>query len=153
MLAVRHETPDQPDVAALLTAADERSASLYPVDSRYGLDVPALLAASVRFFVARRDGCALGCGGYMLLSGQAAELKRLFVDPAARGYGIGGAIVQAIESAAITEGVRTMFLETGVKSVEALSLYHRRGYTECPPFAAYRPDPLSIFMVKTLSHG
>ncbi len=99
VLLVRRETPDQLDVSALLAAADERSASLYPAESRHGLDVPALLLACVRFFVARRSGDAEGCGGYVLLSPKAAEMKRLFVDPAARGHGVGGAIVQAIESA------------------------------------------------------
>ena len=63
MLVVQRETPDQPDVLAFLAEADERSASLYPAESRHGLDVAALLAADVRFFVARRDGCALGGGG------------------------------------------------------------------------------------------
>lgn len=150
MPTVQRETPDQPDVLNFLARADERSASLYPADSRHGLDVSALLAAGVRFFVARRDGCALGCGGYVLLPGQEAEMKRLFVDPAARGRGVGGAIVQAIGQAAAGEGVRTLFLETGVKSAEALRLYRRYGFAGCGPFAGYRSDPLSVFMAKAL---
>ncbi len=63
MLIVRRETPDQPDVSALLAQADERAASLYPAESRHGLDVPALLSAGVRFFVARRDGVPVDGGG------------------------------------------------------------------------------------------
>ena len=147
---VQRETPDQPDVLAFLARADERSASLYPAESRHGLGVPALLAAGARFFVARQDGRALGCGGYMLLPEQAAEVKRLFVDPAARGRGIGGAIVRAVEQAA-AEGTRTLFLETGVRSFEALRLYRRCGFAGCGPFARYRLDPLSVFMVKRLA--
>lgn len=153
VLVVRRETPDQPDVLAFLAEADERSASLYPAESRHGLDVAALLAADVRFFVARRDGRALGCGGYVLLPGQGAEMKRLFVAPNARGRGIGDAVIRAIEQAAAGEGVRTLFLETGVKSFEALRLYGRHGFAECGPFAAYQPDPLSVFMVKPLAGG
>ena len=150
MPLVQCETPDQPDVLALLAKADERSASLYPEDSRHGLAVPALVSCGVRFFVARQDGHALGCGGYVLLPEKAAEVKRLFVDPAARGRGIGAAIVRTVEAAAAGEGVRTLFLETGVKSFEALRLYRRLGFAECGPFAAYRPDPLSVFMAKPL---
>ena len=86
----------------------------------------------------------------MLLPQRSAELKRLFVDPAARGQGVGSAIVQAIEQAAAAEGIQTLFLETGVKSFEALRLYERHGFAECDPFAAYRPDPSSVFMVKAL---
>ena len=150
MLEIARETPDQPEVGALLAKADARSQALYPAESRNGLALPELLAAEIRFFVARQDGVAAGCGGYMLLPGNGAELKRLFVNPTARGRGIGAAIVQAIEAAARDEGVGTMWLETGIKSAEALRLYRRLGFTPCPPFAAYRPDPLSVFMVKPL---
>ena len=150
MPVVQRETPDQSEVLVFLGKADERSTSLYPAKSRHGLALSALLSANVRFFVARQDGRALGCGGYMLLPEQAAEMKRLFVDPAARSQGVGGAIVQAIEHAAAGEGVRTLFLETGIKSFEALRLYKRLGFIECEPFAAYRCDPLSVFLVKPL---
>lgn len=150
MLTMQRETPDQPDVLALLAQADERSASLYPADNRHGLTVSALLSAKARFFVARRDGRALGYGGYVLLPEQAAEMKRLFIDPAARRHGVGSAIVRAIEQAAAGEGVRTLFLETGIKSFEALRLYERHGFAKCGPFAGYRLDPLSVFMMKPL---
>lgn len=153
LVVVAPESPDQPDVLAFLKQADERSASLYPAESRHGLTVTALLAADVRFFVARQAGRALGCGGYVLLSAGSAEMKRLFVDPAARSKGIGGRLVQAIESAAGKEGVDTLLLETGIKSNEALRLYKRLGFTQCGPFASYRPDPLSVFMVKSAIIG
>ena len=78
-------------------------------------------------------------------------MKRLFVDPALRGRGAGKALVQAIEKAAAGEGVNSLFLETGIKSAEALGLYGQIGFEVCPPFADYRPDPLSVFMVKRLS--
>ena len=152
-VAVAPESPDQPDVLAFLKQADERSASLYPGESRHGLTVTALLAAEVRFFVARQAGRALGCGGYVLLTAGSAEMKRLFVDPAARGRGVGRRLVQAIESAAGGEGVETLLLETGIKSTEALRLYKRLGFVECRPFAGYRPDPLSVFMVKPAITG
>ena len=151
MLDVLRETPDQPEVLALFAAADRRSEELYPAESRHGLSLTALLSADVRFFIARDPGGrALGCGGYVLLSGHRAELKRLFVDPGARGQGIGAAIVQAVEIGAAGEGVRSMFLETGVRSSEAIRLYERLGYAACGPFAGYAPDPLSVFMVKAL---
>ena len=150
-MIIQRETPDSPEVTVLLAAADERSASLYPEESRHGLSASKLLSADARFFVARQDGHALGCGGYVLLSANAAEMKRLFVDPARRGQGAGNALVGAIEKAAAGEGVKTLLLETGIKSVEALRLYERLGFKACPPFANYRPDPLSIFMLKQLS--
>jgi putative acetyltransferase len=149
MLAITRDGPDQPEVAALLAMADAWSASLYPVESRYGLSIAALLAQEARFFVARLDGHAVGCGGYVLLS----EMKRVFVVEDARGQGIGRAILEAIEAAAAAEGVTQMYLETGVKSDEAIRLYGRLGYELRGPFAGYGPDPLSVFMVKSLGGG
>ena len=150
-MIVERETPNQPEVAALLAAADERSASLHLSESKYGLGLAALLSAAVRFFVARQDGRAIGCCGYLLLSERAAEVKRLFVDPAVRGRGVARLLVQAVEHAAAREGVQALFLETGVKSFEALQLYKRRGFIECERFGTYQSDPLSVFMMKRLS--
>ena len=134
----------------LLALADERSQALYPAESRHGLSLAALLTQDVRFFVARIDGLAVGAGGYLRLPGRCAEMKRVFVATEARGQGVGRAIVEAVEGAAVAEGVGQMYLETGVKSDEAIRLYRRLGYMDCGPFADYRPDPLSVFMVKSL---
>lgn len=148
---VERETPDQAEVLALLAAADERSALLYPLESRHGLTLSELLSADVRFFVARAsDYTIVGCGGYVLLPTQAAEMKRLFVAPTAREQGVGALLVQAIENAALREGVQTLLLETGIKSFEALRLYRRHGFTDCDLFGAYQPDPVSVFMSKRL---
>ena len=149
-LTIQREPPDLPEVVALLTAADKRAEALYPEDARHGASASALRSANVRFFVARQDGRVLGCGGYVLLGKHGAEMKRLFVDPASRARGVGHALVCAIEAAAAREGVETLFLETGIKSHEALRLYQRFGFEVCPPFADYTADPLSVFMMKRL---
>lgn len=147
---VGSERVDQADVMEFLGAADLRAAALYPLECRFGMSAAALVAAGVRFFVARRGGRALGCGGYVLLADGTAEMKRLFVDPAARRLGVGGALVTAIEIGARGEGVGTLWLETGVRSHEALGLYRRSGFVACGPFAGYRANSSSVFMRKTI---
>ncbi len=119
MTAVAAESPAQAEVAALLASADAWAAALYPAQSRHAATIEGLLAADTRFFVPRRHGRAVGCGGYARLGPEAAELKRLFVDPSLRGQGVGVMIVRAVEAAAAAEGVRRLLLETGVKSAEA----------------------------------
>jgi putative acetyltransferase len=79
MIRIQKETPDQPDVVELLAQADARSASLYPLESRYGLDLAGLLSQNVRFYVARIGDRAVGCGGYAVSTDRSAELKRIFV--------------------------------------------------------------------------
>jgi putative acetyltransferase len=51
---VRIETPRQLDLMSLLSALDAYLSSLYPPQSNHILDIDALCAPNVRFFVARR---------------------------------------------------------------------------------------------------
>ncbi len=145
------ETPLQPEVERLLQAADRRSAALYPGESRFGDAVATLLTQQASFYVARLDGRAVGCGGFVLDGDGAAELKRIFVDEAARGAGVGRLVLHTLEQAARRQGVCVMRLETGVKSVEAIGLYRRFGYAPRGPWGPYGPDPLSVFMEKRLT--
>lgn len=41
-------------------------------------------------------------------------------------------------------------LKTGIKSLEALHLYWRFGYSKRGPFGTYAPDPLCVFREKQL---
>jgi putative acetyltransferase len=151
MVTIAEETPRQAEVEALLRRSDAHAMALYPPESNHLVDVDALAKPSVRFFVARLDGKAVGCGGLVLGKEGKAEIKRMFVDQAARGKGVGRAILQAIEDAARREKLRMIRLETGTSSREALSLYRSFGYRERGPFGAYQPDPLSVFLQKRLA--
>lgn len=149
MVLVAQETPRQEEVRILLRQSDTFSASLYPAESRHPANIDALAAPDVRFFVARLETRAVGCGALVLGAGH-AEIKRVFVDPSARGHGVGRAIVEAIESSARGEGVELIQLETGTSNHEALHLYRRCGYRERGPFGTYQCDPFSVFMEKDI---
>jgi GNAT superfamily N-acetyltransferase len=149
-VTIARETPDQPDVRALLVAAHGYSAALYPAGSNHMLPVAELLKPAMRFFVARRAGAAIGCGAVVINADGTGELKSFFVTPAARGGGTGAGLIAAAESAARAGGVRHLRLETGVFSAPALALYRRAGFTPCAAFAPYRPDPWSVFLEKRL---
>ena len=114
-----------------------------------------LRSPAVRFLVARGNptGHVVGCGALVLQADSCAEIKRMFVDPTARGRGIGVEILRALEEVAEAEGVTTVRLETGPSQPEALGLYRRCGYRERGPFGAYREDPMSVFMEKRLAGG
>jgi len=153
VLSVVLETPRQDDVRALLRKSEAFSHALYPPQSNHHLDCEELAAPNVRFFVARSDRRAVGCGALVLGDDGLAELKSMFVDEAARGQGIGAAILKRIEDTAIGAGVIRIQLETGIHNAGALALYRRSGYGERAPFANYRADPLSIFMEKKMGSG
>jgi putative acetyltransferase len=149
-IAVRIESPRQRDVMALLSGLDAYLEALYPPASNHILPIEALCAPNVRFFVARRDAAALGCGALLIEHAGTAEVKRMFVAPAARGQGVGFQILRCIEQRAAREGLALIRLETGIHQVEALALYRAFGYAVCGRFGLYCADPLSVFMEKRL---
>ncbi|MCP5368101.1 MAG: GNAT family N-acetyltransferase [Hyphomicrobiales bacterium] len=144
------EDPDQPAVRALLAASDAYAAALYPAESNHLVDVAALGAAGARFLVARRGGQAVGCGAILPAGDGSAEIKRMWVEPAARGGGLGRHLLDALEAAARAAGIAVLRLETGVSQPAAIGLYRAAGFVDIPPFGDYRPDPLSLFMEKRL---
>jgi putative acetyltransferase len=151
MLSFAQENPVQREIEQLLRQSDEHAASLYPAESNHLVDIDALAASNIRFFVTRWNARAVGCGAMVINKGDgSAELKRMFVDPASRGRGVARSLLALIEEQARSLGLRRLLLETGVKSIEALALYKRHGYRERGPFGSYRADPLSVFMEKQL---
>ncbi|MQT12101.1 GNAT family N-acetyltransferase [Segnochrobactrum spirostomi] len=151
-VTIAAESPRQPEIVRLLEALDLYLEALYPPDSNHLLDIEALAQPNIRFLVARNgEGSALGCAALRVFSAEGyGELKRMYVDPAARGLKIGRRLLAAIEDAARGEGLAAVRLETGIAQPEAIGLYRAAGYREGPPFGEYRPDPLSLFMERVL---
>lgn len=73
---------------------------------------------------------AVCCGGVRLLSPEVAEIKRMYVDPSARGAGLARRLLADLESAAVDLGARVTRLDTGRDMAPAVSLYRRTGYVE-----------------------
>ena len=78
------------------------------------------------------------------------ELKRLFVDEAARGRGVADLLLDALERAARERSIRTLRLETGTRSAAALRFYARRGYERIPAFGEYVGSAASVCMAREL---
>jgi len=148
-LTIAVESAGHADVSTLLEGALACSAGLYPPESCHGPGLAAYERPEVTLRVARADGVALGCGAWQIQSDGSAEVKSMFVLPAACGRGIGRAILAAIE-AGLRGRVTTLQLETGIKQDAALRLYERAGFHRRGPFGSYRDDPLSVFMEKPL---
>jgi putative acetyltransferase len=148
-LTVSVKRAERENVRALLLAVMSWSADMYPPESRHGLDVAAYERPEVTLFVAREAGFAIGCGAFQLHGDGSAEVKSMYVDPAARGRSTGRAILAAIEDA-LRGRVTTLRLETGIKQDAAIQLYESAGFHRRGPFGSHRDDPLSVFMEKPL---
>ena len=143
---------DDPDVQRL--AADQQA----EVRARYGgKEEPGAhpTAADVSVVLVARDddGTPLGCGALRALGDGIAEVKRMYVVPAARGRGVSKAVLAGLEDAARERGWTTLRLETGPMQPEAIGLYEGAGYRPIAAFGAYVGDPdaeLSLFYERVL---
>jgi GNAT superfamily N-acetyltransferase len=102
------------------------------------------------FVVAWVDGQPVGCGGWRTLSHFApdsdapedvAEIKRMYVDAAARNTGVAAALLEALETSARAAGMRRVILETGLAQPEAIAFYTKHGYEKIPNYGHYRDEP------------
>lgn len=142
----------------MLDALDAYLGSLYAPEDNHILDVAALLAPDIDFLVAELNGQLVGCGatrrmpGEVDTAGQAyGEIKRMFVQPAARGHRIAERLLTLLEQRLLAAGLSLATLETGRDQHEAIRLYERCGYTRRGPFAGYPDNGLSVFYEKRLS--
>jgi putative acetyltransferase len=142
------------EVRVLVDELEQVLAAEYPPEQRHGLALGAIFTPNLRFFVARLNGAAVGCGGVTFLTGF-AEVKRMYVRDAVRGRGVAPALLARIEREARDAGVALLRLETGTAQHAALRFYEREGFRPCAAFgdyAAMAPHAIatSIFMEKRL---
>jgi len=143
------------EVRDLIEELNEVLGAAYEAHQRHGLSIEQLFEPHVRFFIARLDGLAVGCGGVAVFDDY-AEVKRMYTRPMARGRGVAKALLRRIEDEARGAGILVLRLETGTRQHEAIGLYQRMGFRPRGPFGAYAAMPArnietSLFFEKTLS--
>ncbi len=114
-----------------------------PGANHFRLDGDEVAAGRGVFVVARLDGKPIGCGALRMLTSTTGELKRMYVAHAARGNGIGNALLRALERAAKQLGANQVVLETGERQHAAIAMYERAGYVRIDAFGEYVDSPLS----------
>lgn len=155
---VRIDVDDLTDAAvvALLEGHVAELRSISPPESTHALDLDGLRAPGITVWVAREEGALVGCVALADLADDLgpghAELKSMRTTAAARGRGVGAALLRHVLEHARGAGLATLWLETGAEDffAPARRLYARHGFVECAPFGRYRPDPLSVFMTRSL---
>ena len=125
------------------TLVDELETELsaaYSAEQRHGFDLARLFQPNILFFVARQACQPIGCGGVAFHDGL-AELKRMYVRPAARRRGAAQAMLARLEEEASRRGMGRLVLETGDAQHAAIRFYERAGFTRCAAFAPYTTMP------------
>ena len=147
--------PDDPtavDVSQLLQAHLDFAREWSLPENVKVLGAKALTAKGVRFFAARSEGRLLAIGALCPFEEDHAEIKSMHTVEAARGRGVGWAMLERLASTAYEQGCRRVSLETGTGKAfdPARRLYARGGFKTCPPFGEYRHCPDSVCMTRRL---
>jgi len=145
---------DDPRVIDLLHTHMTRARAETAPGSSHALDLSALRAPEVTFWSAWEGDAVVGVGALKRLSTDHGEVKSMHTAEAARGRGVGSALLQQILAAARARGMSRLSLETGSWPyfAPARALYARHGFVECGPFGEYREDPNSVFMTLALGN-
>jgi len=132
-----------------VTAAHEQS----PPESCHAFDVSGLQQPEISFWAAWAGDQLLGVGALMDLGDGHGEVKSMHTAKAARGRGVGSAMVRHIIATARNRGFDRLSLETGSMDyfAPARALYARHGFVECGPFEGYKLDPNSVFLTLDLA--
>lgn len=155
-LRIERDDLTDPAVVALLEEHVAELRSISPPESTHALDLAALRADGVDVWVAREavpSAPPLGCVALTVVEPGHGELKSMRTAATATGRGVGTALLEHVVAQARVRGLSRLSLETGAEDffAPARRLYLRHGFEVCPPFGHYRPDPLSVFMTRSMS--
>ncbi len=145
-MELRQDDPTAPYVADLL-AHHLREVGDVMGEYAFTLDASGLSAPSVTFWTAWEGETLLGFGALKQLDDTHGEVKSMRAAPAARGTGVGRAVLNHVIAEARRRGYARLNLETGTAPlhVPAIALYRSAGFVSCDAFADYEPSPHNQF--------
>ena len=146
---------DEPEVFALTVAQQDEMRGIYGGEADIGPTRDAWMfePPDGAFLVVRVDGRPVACGGICRFDETRAELKRMYVEPASRGLGLGRRVLEGLEAEGRRLGYTAVVLETGNLQQEALGLYQSSGYVRIPCYEPYASRELSVCFEKSFATG
>ncbi|HXV35043.1 MAG TPA: GNAT family N-acetyltransferase [Gaiellaceae bacterium] len=145
------DDPRRDDVRRLLEQHRAFASGVMPPEGVHVLE-PHDAGEDITLFSLRAEGELLGIAALRQLDPAHAELKSMHTAAAARGRGVGRALVDHLVAAAAARGVRRVSLEcgSGEAFVPARSLYASAGFVPCGPFGEYAATADNVFMTRLL---
>jgi pimeloyl-ACP methyl ester carboxylesterase/GNAT superfamily N-acetyltransferase len=142
---VTEEPFDSPESTVLIADYVAEIKAMYP---EWSPDVPPRMTGrdveppAGRWLVAWSDGRPVGCAGLKRIDAGAAEIKRIYVVPQARGSGVARALLARLEEAARAIGYDVVRLDTGAKQQASVALFTSSGYH---PIGDYNGNPVAAY--------
>ena len=136
----------------LIEAHLAHSAESAPATSNHSLAIEALREPRASVWSISDGEALLGCGALYELDARHGEVKSMHTTEAARGRGVGAAMLEHLIAEGRRRGYERLSLETGAMDAYARArrLYARFGFEVCAPFADYVEDPNSVYMTLRL---
>ena len=132
------------DALRLIAEVQQEYVARYGGEDETPLDPLMFEPPSGSFFVGYVGGHPVVSGAWRrrddvsaLGSTPVAEIKRMYVAPAARGQGLARAMLAHLEASAVEAGLDVVVLETGDQQPEAMALYESSGYVPVAKYGYY----------------
>lgn len=100
--------------------------------------------------LAREGDTVVGCAALRRVDALCAEMKRVYLRPAARGTGLGRQLVTAVLTEARRLGYQRVCLDVLPEFTAAQALYRSLGFVPAAP-VSFNPVPGTQFLALTLS--
>ncbi|KAF3889975.1 MULTISPECIES: GNAT family N-acetyltransferase [Nostocales] len=104
------------------------------------------LAVGGEFWVVEHQNQLVGTAAYYPIERgeKAVEIRKMYVLPKARGFGLGKYLLRQLEAAIVTRGFQEIWIETASVLVEAVQLYEKNGYEKASGVETARCDRVYV---------
>ncbi|BAZ12880.1 GCN5-related N-acetyltransferase [Calothrix sp. NIES-4071] len=104
------------------------------------------LASNGEFWVVEHQNQVVGTGAYYPIErGQnAVEIRKMYLLPQVRGFGLGKYLLQQLEETIAARGFKEIWIETASVLVEAVKLYESNGYKPATGVETARCDRVYV---------
>lgn len=100
--------------------------------------------------IAYENSLPIGCGAIKHYSENTMEVKRMFVSKEFRGRGIASQVLNNLTDWAKEMGYKKCILETGIKQIDAITLYKKNSFKVINNYGEYENIKNSICFEKFL---
>jgi ribosomal protein S18 acetylase RimI-like enzyme len=147
---IKAENPESEDAFQLLRELSRKLALITGNSGKASFNFADVSVPRSLFVIARnKNNEAVGCGAIRRISGEIAEVKRMYAKRETKG--VGTAILNHLERQAFESGYRHLRLETRRVNEYAVNFYLRRGFAPIPNYGKYieRPDAVCLGKILT----
>lgn len=149
---------DDPDVLELVAEVQAEYVTIYGSPDEAAVDPGEFVPPTGLLLLGRQDDEPVVTGGWRRHRGRdangadvsVAEIKRMYVRPAARRRGLAARMLSELERTARAAGIERLVLNTGRPQRAAIELYRQAGYGPSVPFGHYADAPDAVFLEKEL---